>query len=252
MPACQAITLKGTNCTRRAIEGEIYCKQHLKVKFKDAIVLKKEKAIKFRETEFREYIPGEEVTSFFSNAKQPLNKLSNFAFISDGLDIFGEIYISSEHAFQSKKYLNEDKTRFNSEGIFSNVREGFISVFSEEEADNKKNYWLKKGNVGILAKMATNEKVGKRLGLKRDFSFKSTYQLWEEILLAKFRKEEFKNILLSTGDSYLLEFSRDAQYNAERGVQDVWGGIVDDDILYGDNLMGKYLMKIRDIVRAEK
>ena len=250
MSSCQAITLKGTNRTRKAIEGEIYCKQHLKSKHKD-----KEKKIvneELRETLFREYVSGEEVISFFSNAKEPLNKLSNFAFISDGLNVFGEIYISSEHAFQSRKYLDEDKGKFNSEGIFSNVREGFITVFSEEEADNKKNYWLGKGNVGILAKMATNEKVGKRLGLKRDFSFKSTYQLWEEILLAKFRKEEFKKLLLSTGDSYLLEFSRGAKNNVERGVKEVWGGIVDNNVLYGDNLMGKYLMKIRDIIRAEK
>ena len=57
-------------------------------------------------------------------------------------------------------------------------------------------------------------------------------------------KYYWKNILLKTGDAYLLEFSRSAKIR-----DDYWGGLIENNVLYGENIMGKYLMEIRDLIR---
>lgn len=100
---------------------------------------------------------------------------------------------------------------------------------------------MEKNNIGIIAKMVTTKKI--KIGLTRDNSFQSTYELWELILLEKFNNETFRSILLNTGDKYLLEFSRKAKKGS------FWGGLIEDNILYGENTMGKYLMKIRDLIK---
>lgn len=95
--------------------------------------------------------------------------------------------------------------------------------------------------------MATSAKNEKKLGLTRDPNFESSWKLWKKILKKKFKNEEFKEILLSTGDKYLLEFSRDA-----KNRENYWGGLIEDGFLYGENMMGKYLMKIRDKLSKEE
>jgi hypothetical protein len=108
---------------------------------------------------------------------------------------------------------------------------------------------MQKGNVGIIAKMATNIKIGKKLGLIRDNNFVSTDKLWIEILNKKFSILEFSNILKSTENKYLLEFDRGAKRSCEKNSIPKWSGIIHEDILYGNNLMGKYLMVIRATVK---
>lgn len=193
---------------------------------------------------FREYEEGENYISFFSNAKFPLHKLSNFAECE--IIFNGKKYISTEHAFQSRKYIKEDRKRFRITGDLGNI-DGFNIVFDEKDVENKINYWMKKKNIGIIAKMATDKKRGVKLGLNRDENFESDYELWEEILLAKFSIDEFKEILLNTGNKYLLEFSR----NAKNRNDEYWGGIIENGKLYGKNMMGKYLMKIREKLRKK-
>ena len=102
----------------------------------------------------------------------------------------------------------------------------------------------KKDNIGIVAKMATDKKRGIKLGLRRNKDFESTMDLWIEILLLKYKKTEYKKILLSTNNLYLLEFDRGAKNKSSK-----WAGIIQNGVLYGDNLMGIYHMIVRNIIR---
>ena len=94
--------------------------------------------------------------------------------------------------------------------------------------------------------MATKPKTIKELGLSLNEDFMSTDDLWLDILRKKYSIQEFKDVLLKTGDSYLLEFDRMAKAQTEKNKEPFWGGLIDNDKLYGNNQMGKYLMIIRD------
>ena len=50
-------------------------------------------------------------------------------------------------------------------------------------------------------------------------------------------------LLLQTKNNYLLEFDRSAEKN-----NPIWAGIIKNNKLYGDNLMGQYLMFVRTII----
>lgn len=198
----------------------------------------------------REYIIGEPVLKFWSNAGQKLNlyKLSNFQYIEGGIQPFDDklVFISTEHAFQSRKYVEKDRIRFSVNGDLGTI-EGFKLVCREKEYEKKRDYWMKKENIGVVAKMATNEKLGKKLCLERNSEFVSTDELWIQILMCKYRKEEFKQLLKNTKDIYLLEFDRGAYHRF--GVSPViWGGNIIDNKLWGKNQMGKYLMHVRDLM----
>ena len=185
-----------------------------------------------------------EVINFYSCGIKPFHKLSNFALIKDGIEFDGLIFYSVEHAFQAQKYIKEQRIRFSIEGDLGNIDSGFKLVFGDEW-EKKKNFWMKKDNIGIIAKMSTNIKIGKKLGLIRDINFSSTNELWIELLTLKFNIIEFKNILKNTTNKYLLEFDRGAKRMYLKNNIPIWSGLIENDILYGNNLMGKYLMIIR-------
>jgi predicted NAD-dependent protein-ADP-ribosyltransferase YbiA (DUF1768 family) len=193
---------------------------------------------------FREYTFGEEVTKFYSCGIKPLNKLSNFALIKDGIEFDGLIFCSTEHAFQAQKYIKEQRIRFSIEGDLGNIDSGFQLVFGDKW-EKKKQFWMKKDNIGIIAKMATNIKIGTQLGLIRDEHFSSTHELWIELLTIKFNIVEFKTILKNTKNNYLLEFDRGSKRMYLKNNISIWSGLIEDNILYGNNLMGKYLMIVR-------
>ena len=172
---------------------------------------------------------------FNSNSKEPFNKLSNFANIVHGIELDGLIYSSVEHMFQSQKFIIEDRMRFSIEGDLGNWL-GF-SLVSKKNVD----YWKKKDNIGIIAKMATSKKMIQILGLRKLENFQSNDELWITILMKKYNINEFKEILKNTGDLYLLEFDR----NAIRRPS-YWGGNFLDNVLYGENKMGNYIMEVRD------
>ena len=185
-----------------------------------------------------------EVINFYSCGIKPFHKLSNFALIKDGIEFDGLIFYSVEHAFQAQKYIKEQRIRFSIEGDLGNIDSGFKLVFGDEW-EKKKNFWMKKDNIGIIAKMSTNIKIGKKLGLIRDINFSSTNELWIELLTLKFNIIEFNNILKNTTNKYLLEFDRGAKRMYLKNNIPIWSGLIENDILYGNNLMGKYLMIIR-------
>ena len=186
--------------------------------------------------EFRNYVPGEKVTAFYSNSRDPFYFLSNFAFVEEGIEYDGTLYPSVEHAFQAQKYIKSQRTRFSTTGDLGNW-----DSIKLVQVKSKRNFWFKKNNIGIIAKMATSTKIGKRLGLIRDASFNSSFELWYFLLEKKYLIKKFYFILKNTENQYLLEFDKGAR---NRGS--VWGGIIQNDVLYFDNLMGKYLMKIRE------
>ena len=174
---------------------------------------------------------------FFSNGKEPYYKMSNFNHIKDGIYFRGLKFNSTEHAFQAQKYILEDRIRFSVDGDLGGW-DGFKLV-----NDKDVNFWKKKDNIGIVAKMATDKKRGIKLGLRRNKDFESTMDLWIEILLLKYKKPEYKKILLSTNNLYLLEFDRGAKNKSSK-----WAGIIQNGVLYGDNLMGIYHMIVRNII----
>jgi len=183
----------------------------------------------------------EEVISFNSQSKYPNYLLSNFAYIKEGIVVEEIKYPSTEHAFQAQKYIEEDRIRFSVDGDLGKMNMGIKLVFEEKLYEKKRKYWLdKKENIGIIAKMATNEKIGKKLGLRRKDNFISTDEIWINILSQKFKIQKFKEVLINTGSKYLLEFDRCAEKN-----NPYWSGIIKNGILYGNNQMGKYLMIIR-------
>jgi hypothetical protein len=67
--------------------------------------------------------------------------------------------------------------------------------------------------------MATNIKIGKKLGLIRDDDFVSTDHLWFELLTLKFAIREFNVILKGKLDKYLLEFDRGAKRCEQYGLE---------------------------------
>ncbi len=187
----------------------------------------------------REYQPNEPTIQFYSYGKPPFHKLSNFNFIETGITHDELVYPSTEHAFQAQKYIKEQRHRFSVDGDLGSVDSGFLLVFGNE-AEDKKRFWMQKNNIGIIAKMATNIKISKKIGLIRDETFVSTDTLWIELLTHKFNIDEYKIILQNTENKYLLEFSKSA-----KKIKPLWSGIIEDGTLYGTNLMGNYLMYIR-------
>lgn len=119
-----------------------------------------------------------------------------------------------------------------------------------EKVAKKVKYWQRKNAIGILAKIAANEKYGKALGLG---SVRMRYQLerlspadertlWLSLLRLKYAQNPpLLAILSATGTSLLIEFDR----GASRGSH--WGGLWDAvrGQVVGENVMGRYLSEIR-------
>ena len=171
---------------------------------------------------------------FYSGAKEPYNKLSNFHYIKEGILYNGLKYPSVEHAYQASKFNNQkDKLDFTMEGKYGNI-EGFRLLYNQNEYENKKKYWMKKGNIGILAKMAWQRYP------KNHYTYRElNNNEWLKILREKYKIPEFRDVLLSTKDFIIYEFKRgkDQKYSAH---------INDKGELEGANKLGDWLMQIRD------
>ena len=193
------------------------------------------------ENDFREYIKNEKVIQFYSSAKEPYYNLSNLSIIREGIDYNGIKYPSTEHAYQAQKFIESDRKRFSLDGDLGNLS-GFALVGANEQQ------WMKKYNIGIIAKMASSDKNIKKLKLTKDpaFDVNKNYDIWIKILREKYKLEWFKEILIGTGNAYLLEFSKGAEKDAKKGSPPFYSGLIKDGVLYGTNTMGKMLMIIRD------
>lgn len=183
---------------------------------------------------------------FGSNAKAPYHLLSNFAWIKDGISIDGLRFPSTEHAYQSRKFL--EKKRFSVDGDIGK-ESGFSLFYPKKDVESKRSYWMKKGNIGILAKLASSNTHSQKLKLTKDptFDLFNMKPFWMKILKAKYKIQPFRDLLLDTKKQYLLEFSRSAKKE-----NSFWAGLIDNGVLFGQNIMGQYLMEIRDILNSKK
>ena len=178
-----------------------------------------------------------EYIQFHSNAVDPYNKFSNFHYVKEGIKYNGLIYPSVEHAYQASKFNNEeDKKDFTMTGKYG-TPEGFKLVYKPNEWKNKQNYWMKKGNIGILAKMGWQKYP------KDHYTYKELNDTeWLKILRAKYEIPEYRDLLLSTGDKIIYEFQRGKcnKYSAR---------INENGELEGSNKVGEWLMKIRNEIK---
>ena len=176
---------------------------------------------------------------FYSEAKEPYNKLSNFHYIKEGIKYNGLIYPSVEHAYQSTKFNNEkDKIDFTINGKYGTIK-GFKLLYKENEWEKKKNYWMKKGNIGILAK------IGWKKYLPSHYTgIKLSKNEWMKILRQKYKIKEYRDLLLSTKGKIIYEFQRGKcnEYSAH---------INKNGELEGKNTLGNMLMEIREEILNE-
>lgn len=184
------------------------------------------------------------VVKFFSNAKPPLNLLSNF--FETKIEIDGKVYPSSEHAFQAMLSLDSDAFTSNSEiGKLTPEACHFVG-FSKDKMHDKCKLWSKKKNVGILAKMLISKHD--KLSLKRTVTRGECEALFKKILLEKFRTNSVaRKVLLDTKDAYLYEFVKSSNRSFQKnGEIERWGAMIVDGKVVGDNQMGALMMWVRE------
>lgn len=206
----------------------------------------------------------ENTTWFQSNAKPPMNKLSNFALAPITLDEstlteikavipsfygrVGDTFQSSEHLWRSVQAADlASYLRLTSEGDLGTLRERTMEFFFDkpEKAAAKYKYWMTKSNVGIVAKMVFKHAKKVRLNLNERLELlapESERRVWMAILRAKYRQNaKHMHVLANTGDKQLFEFVRGNKHSH-------WGGKFDKEThrFVGDNVMGIYVQAIRD------
>jgi len=167
----------------------------------------------------------------------------------------GDVYNSVENVYQSLKFKKEDRVRFMKDGDLGGY-DGLIKygkIFygknkSQEELNKKMEYWKKRKCIGIIAKMSSNKKYVEKLGLTYNKEIFNDYEkklIFKEILMIKFNNKKFNKILEESKGKILIEFSRSSKRNYENGIIEKWCGLVDNGVLYGNNLMGNIIMDIR-------
>ena len=156
----------------------------------------------------------------------------------------GYKYISSEHLYQSLQFNEFERFTINGDLSGYDCLVKYKDVFYSKKSviESKVNYWKVRKCIGIVAKMCSNKKYMKKLGL----TYTNKYikdDIFEEILRLKFNQKYFKTILLNTGDKTLVEFSR---FDLK------WGGKVIDNKIVGENLMGNMIEKIRNEIKSQE
>lgn len=235
---------------------------------------------------------GREVVAYNSSARDPFCKFSNLmkapivvdkyllatcprtettkGFISWVEKSGAKKFAAAEYLWQCFKALDDEVREQFVEGgrnSFVPTREFFEKISSEKErekAQSKAEHWAKKDMVGVAAKMAVTPKHHAKLGIAGKIDNSREHlprdeldQIWEWVLLAKFRQNEnFREQLLKTGNDYLLEFDRGAA--RKDGAKVFWGGYMrrkseesEDGVLIGSNYMGETLMRVREKLRQQ-
>jgi len=231
---------------------------------------------------YRQFHPGDPVLLFKADKAIPLCYLSNLAVVQSGVQHNGITYPSVEHAFQAQKFHESVRHLFSVTGVYGNpanqFHAGWTAYFhaktptsskNAETVEKKKLHWGKKNQFGVLAKMVNNlSKVPKKgrckisdLGLVPnpawDFG-ESHERLWMSLLRSKFQDPMMREVLLNTGDAYLIEYQK---FEKEKGTD---RDHVDFYTAYYNagqckhcneprcNAIGKFLMKIRDELRGTR
>lgn len=224
-------------------------------------------------------VPGVPVGSFLyfgSGMKAPYNKLSNFSECPVTLRLwvlknFNEFYPkeytfpSSEHAWWAHFLIRDvDINRLAVGGDMAKLRTGLAHFYDGEVLSKKIEYWGKKSNVGIVAKLLAGKKGtnirqrAKELGFCMSLHASPKYgpqgadstlsKIWSRILLAKYTQNaSYRQVLLGSGDHQLVEFTR---AGIDRIYKSFWCGRVEKNELHGQNFMGSCMMSAREVIRS--
>lgn len=190
----------------------------------------------------------------------------------------GCIFNSNEHLYQALGSDNQAAfMAFTSTGEFADYTIGFFVTLIVNGAMDlpkkhrpatvanielfarcKYNRYRSKGNTGIVPKLISNMTavLHQRLFPTMRFNYARLNALTESdmrsvwLVIHRLKYESYANFrtaLVNTGTAYLLEFVRGAERVERNGQSDeIWGGLVhEDDVLYGLNRMGRYLMATR-------
>lgn len=207
---------------------------------------------------------------FNSGAQEPWNLLSNFnaaTIIFTANDICAEMrmvcpridewmhermvaFPSSEHLWQALKATTREAfVSFAVGGRCSGV-EVLLGIYGDKGLA-KWRWWMRKGNVGIAAKLAANpthkvvlDLVGRMDYTRERLDADVERGIWLAILRLKFKKSiNHRQVLLNTGNALLIEFDKGTVRNG--GAH--WGGMWNKETqrVIGENVMGRYLMEIR-------
>ena len=199
---------------------------------------------------------------FGSGMDSTVGYLTNFAQTECAFEFRERMWPSSEHAFQAHLRVHpDDHHHFAVGGKLSTLETGLQLVFKTGELDKKrKHYGPKKTGkppmIGIVAKMAVNPEIAKKIGLKLISSSESKHSIAEvsetffDLLKSKYGQcAEARRQLLATRGKHLVEFSRGAVREAKKGQLPLWTGQIDEHgILRGHNLQGELHMKVRDVM----
>jgi hypothetical protein len=102
------------------------------------------------------------------------------------VELHGRIFPSAEHAYQALKFPAAVRDRFAVGGDLASFS-AFRWFFPAHEVGKKIDYWKRKEMVGVVAKMASNEKHAKAAGLPApSFALGCTPEAFFEIELSKY------------------------------------------------------------------
>jgi len=189
-----------------------------------------------------------------------IRQLSNFYACHITGTVNNDVYTfpSAEHYYVA--HLCHDQTcvrRLAVGGDLSTIETGMSIVYPKlgpDDIKRKINYWTRNNMVGIIAKM-----YGKMINRQEIPSdWEAFRQLWVKILTAKYtQNEQLMQVLLSTGQTRLVEFDRMASSHT------TWAGRIVNGVdrgqgrreggeLIGRNYMGDMMTYIRSVISTPK
>ena len=152
----------------------------------------------------------------------------------------GIIYPSIEHALQAQKFSNKsDKEKFSINGELAKYDK------LEEFKVNKQLIKIckEKNLIGVIAKLGL-----KKVDLPKPKNISNTIIL--TILRLKFSNEEMKELLLKTESKTILNIH--TFKDTTKAKKSILECLYKDSRVYGGNLIGIYLMKIRDEMKPQQ
>ena len=179
--------------------------------------------------------------------------LSNLA-LGPMFEVDGIFYFTAEHAYMAQRVDAESRERFSITGdlgCFDNMRKNpktlawwFKLSFNKKGTNFREN----NGMDGQIAKQATKEDACKILKIKivtkTPPKEDERWALWNIILSAKFTTNvEARKVLLASENCLIIETAR------RHPEASKWGGLVQNGQLLGKNTMGRYLCRVRDMIK---
>jgi predicted NAD-dependent protein-ADP-ribosyltransferase YbiA (DUF1768 family) len=194
-------------------------------------------------------------------ADVPPDMLAQWPRLADWLAVPRD-FTCTEALWQALKARTLDTfLAFTSTGRFGRLpAPGAADIFPDKTNASLLAYWGPRSCEGVVPKMAVLPARAHRLGLDLDHLCERLetdleVQVWQWILLLKYRQNgSLRQRLLQTAPKFLLEHCRVAKSQFVRhGTVEHWGGVVDDTgDLYGENFMGACMMRVRDVLQAER